>query len=340
MLLFRCLQGIGAALVLSCGAALVIPLHGEERRGQALGIYTMMLAVGLMLGPLLGGALSSAWGWPAVFWFRVPIALAALLLFRSVRAPSKPQAGDRFDIPGAVALVLGLVTMLFALNRMREFSAVWFALLSALAFAAFIFRERRAARPIIAVNILWQPGLALLDLEMRGARSGSLFSLAANIICPGPRAGLQPDRKRRHPGDGCGRGRAISADRRSACGGTDFGPAPRDRRRRDHRHRPAADRRVPLRLGERDEQHDQREPVDGVRRVAAPARRPGHNRRAHERRRERVGREATHVLVADVHGEPEGHEREGDEEDRLREGHGLRACPNWRCSRPRGGSRA
>ena len=163
MLLFRCLQGIGAALVLSCGAALVISLYGEERRSQALGIYTMMLAVGLMLGPLLGGALTSAWGWPAVFWFRVPIAVAALLLFRSVRAPQR-QAGDRFDIPGAVALVLGLVTMLFALNRMREFSAVWFALLAALAFAAFIFRERRAARPIIAVGILKQPGFALLNL--------------------------------------------------------------------------------------------------------------------------------------------------------------------------------
>ena len=80
MLLFRCLQGIGAALVLSCGAALVTSLYGEERRSQALGIYTMMLSVGLMLGPLLGGALTAAWNWPAVFWFRIPIAVVALLL--------------------------------------------------------------------------------------------------------------------------------------------------------------------------------------------------------------------------------------------------------------------
>ena len=62
------------------------------------------------------------------------------------------------------ALVLGLVTMLFALNRLRELSAIWFALLSALAFAAFIFRESRAARPIIAVGILRQPAFALLNL--------------------------------------------------------------------------------------------------------------------------------------------------------------------------------
>jgi MFS family permease len=164
MLFFRVLQGIGAALVLSCGAALVISLYGEERRSRALGIYTMMLAIGLMLGPLLGGALTAAWDWPAVFWFRVPIALAALLLFRGVQASPKPQADDRFDILGGAALVLGLVTMLFALNRLREFSAFWFALLSALAFAAFIFREKRAARPIIAIDILRQPGFALLNL--------------------------------------------------------------------------------------------------------------------------------------------------------------------------------
>jgi MFS family permease len=164
MLLFRCLQGIGAALVLSCGAALVISLYGEERRSHALGIYTMMLSVGLMLGPLLGGALTSAWDWPSVFWFRIPIAVAALLLLRGVRASPERKADDRFDVLGGVALVLGLVTMLLALNRLREVSAVWFALLSALAFAAFIFRESRAVRPIIAVETLKDRGFALLNL--------------------------------------------------------------------------------------------------------------------------------------------------------------------------------
>ena len=164
MLLFRCLQGVGAALVLSCGAALVISLYGEERRSRALGTYTMMLSLGLMLGPLLGGALTATWGWPAVFWFRVPIAVAALLMLRGMPASPRRGAADRFDILGGLALVLALVTMLLALNRLRELSAIWFALLSAAAFAAFIFRESRAARPIIAVEILSQPGFALLNL--------------------------------------------------------------------------------------------------------------------------------------------------------------------------------
>ena len=164
MLVFRCLQGVGAALVLSCGAALVTSLYGEERRSRALGIYTMMLAFGLMLGPLLGGALTAVWDWPAVFWFRIPIAIAPLLLLRGMPVSPPRQASDRFDMLGGIALVLGLVTMLMALNRLREFSAVWFGLLSAVAFAAFVFRERRAARPIIAVDVLRRPGFALLNL--------------------------------------------------------------------------------------------------------------------------------------------------------------------------------
>jgi MFS family permease len=164
MLVFRCLQGIGAALVLSCGAALVTSLYGEERRGRALGIYTMMMAFGLMLGPLIGGTLTAIWDWPAVFWFRIPIAIAALVLLRGmpVSPPHRPR--DRVDVPSGIALILGLVTMLMALNRLREFSAVWLGLLSALAFAGFVLRQSRAERPIIALAVFRLPGFAMLNL--------------------------------------------------------------------------------------------------------------------------------------------------------------------------------
>jgi EmrB/QacA subfamily drug resistance transporter len=164
MLVFRCLQGVGAALVLSCGAALVTSLYGEERRGRALGIYTMMMALGLMLGPLLGGVLVAIWDWPAVFWFRIPIAIAALLLLRGLPASQPRPARDPFDIPGGIALALGLVTMLMAFNRIRELSAVWLGLLSAVAFAGFIFRQSRAARPIIDFAVFRLPGFAMLNL--------------------------------------------------------------------------------------------------------------------------------------------------------------------------------
>ena len=164
MLVFRCLQGIGAALVMSCGAALVTSLYGEARRSQAIGIYTMMMAMGWMLGPLLGGALTSLWDWPAVFWFRIPIAIAALLLLRGLPVAPPRLTSDRFDIPSGIALAVGLVTMLLAINRVREFSALFLGLCSVLAFAGFAFRQSHAERPIIAMEVLKLPAFALLNL--------------------------------------------------------------------------------------------------------------------------------------------------------------------------------
>lgn len=164
MLVFRCLQGIGAALVMSCGTALVTSLYGEARRSRALGVYTMMMALGWMLGPLLGGVLTAIWDWPAVFWFRIPIAIAALLLLPGLPTAPPRLTSDRFDILSSIALALGLVTMLLAINRVREFSAVWLGLLSTLAFAGFAFRQARAERPIIAKEVLKLPGFALLNL--------------------------------------------------------------------------------------------------------------------------------------------------------------------------------
>src|SRR3546814_10957094 len=61
--LFRSLQGVGAALVLSCGPALMTSLFPEDRRSAALGLYAMIFALGSALGPLLGGVLVDAWGW-------------------------------------------------------------------------------------------------------------------------------------------------------------------------------------------------------------------------------------------------------------------------------------
>jgi hypothetical protein len=144
--------------------ALVTSLYGEERRGRALGIYTMMMALGLMLGPLLGGALTEIWDWPAVFWFRVPIAIAALLLLRGLPVSQPLQTRGGFDLISSFALIVGLVTMLMALNRMREFSAVWLGLLSLLALTGFICRQSRSEHPIISIEILRLPGFALLNL--------------------------------------------------------------------------------------------------------------------------------------------------------------------------------
>ena len=169
LLAARVLQGIGAALVLSCGPALATGLYDEARRARVLGLYTMVFGIGGALAPVMAGFLMQRWGWSAVFGFRVPIALAAFAMAWGLPAVARPSRSERFDAAGAALLVLAIATLLLALNQLQhpEQSAAWGLLLGAVCFVAgagFVAQERRVPRPIIDLRFFRDIDFALLNL--------------------------------------------------------------------------------------------------------------------------------------------------------------------------------
>ncbi len=100
LLAARVLQGISAALILSCGPALVTFLFADNERTRALSIYGSMAAIATVAAPLIGG-FSIAWmGWTGVYWIRVPIVLVALACLaihhpRLQRVPNASQGGAK-----------------------------------------------------------------------------------------------------------------------------------------------------------------------------------------------------------------------------------------------------
>lgn len=99
---FRVFQGAGSAMVLSCGPALITGLFDESIRPRLLGAYAMTYGLGTALGPSLGGVMVDAWGWPAVFWFRFPIALLAFLLLAGHTPPELPRDRRAAGLMGIV----------------------------------------------------------------------------------------------------------------------------------------------------------------------------------------------------------------------------------------------
>ncbi len=166
LLAFRALQGVGAALVLSCGAALVTSLFAENRRGRALGAYTMLFGLGGILGPIVGGLAIDAWDWRAVFWIRAPLALIALALIGLLPRSAPGAAGGRLDVAGAALLIVGLAAALMALNRLQ--GAAWtpviaLAAVAVAAFALFVRHQARFPEPILRLAIFRDAAFAMLN---------------------------------------------------------------------------------------------------------------------------------------------------------------------------------
>ena len=117
LIVWRVLQGVGGAFLFANSAALVTDAFPREQLGLAMGTNTMVAAVGLVIGPVLGGALVAiSWQW--VFWFNVPFALlGSLWAWLILRELARPDRVRGFDVPGVVVFVVGLTGLVFGLSR-------------------------------------------------------------------------------------------------------------------------------------------------------------------------------------------------------------------------------
>jgi EmrB/QacA subfamily drug resistance transporter len=117
LILWRVVQGIGGALLFANAAALVTDAFPKQELGLAMGTNTMVAAVGLVVGPVLGGALVAV-AWPWVFWFNVPLALIGAAWGRLVLHELSGRAEEQgLDLPGTAAYVVGLTGLVLALSR-------------------------------------------------------------------------------------------------------------------------------------------------------------------------------------------------------------------------------
>lgn len=165
----RAAQGIGGALLLPATLGLLTTLFEEgPQRNRALAVWSGAGASGLSIGALLGGILTQALGWPAVFFVNVPLAgLAALAALRVIPADGPRASRRRFDVAGALTVTAGATLTVFVL--VQGPGAGWgspliiaAAALAVAFLAAFGFAEAR--RP----DVLLPPRL----LRNRSLRSG------------------------------------------------------------------------------------------------------------------------------------------------------------------------
>ncbi len=112
----RALQGIGAAALSPASLALLAAAYPlPQERVKAIGLWAGVSGIGLAAGPVAGGVLADAFGWPAIFLVNVPIGVVLLLAGLRILGESRSPSAPAIDIPGTLLSVLGVGALTYGL---------------------------------------------------------------------------------------------------------------------------------------------------------------------------------------------------------------------------------
>lgn len=185
LIVSRAAQGMGAAMLTPAALAIVMTSYAGRQRATALAVWGTIGSMGIAAGVLFGGALTTALGWRGVFFINVPIGLVVGLI-AFVHVPSAATlltSIRRLDLTGAATGVLGLVALVFGIQRAG--AETWTDPLTMIALGgaaallvAFALNERRVPSPLVPPHVWRIRSLVASTVVMAGVTGavvGSIF---------------------------------------------------------------------------------------------------------------------------------------------------------------------
>src|SRR4051812_23226974 len=187
LIVFRSLQGLGAAMLSPAALSILTTMFREGReRNLALGIWGAASGSGGAAGVLLGGALTSALSWSWIFFINVPVGLLVMGLAPVLLRESRADLGHRrFDFPGAASITSGLMLLVYAMTPATQHgwatrSTIRLLAASAGLILAFFVIESRSKAPLLPLRIFRNRTLTASNVSgllMGGAIFAQFFLL-------------------------------------------------------------------------------------------------------------------------------------------------------------------
>jgi EmrB/QacA subfamily drug resistance transporter len=182
LIIFRGLQGLGAALISPAALSIITTTFKEgPERNKAMGVWAAIATGGAAAGLLAGGVLVEFLSWPWIFFVNVPIGLIGGLAALRYVPESRDAEHKTYDIPGAVTVTAGLIALVYGIvstteNGWGSAQTLGFLALAVVLLTAFVVIERRSPEPLVRLSIFGVRTLRAANVVMLVVASG-LFAM-------------------------------------------------------------------------------------------------------------------------------------------------------------------
>jgi EmrB/QacA subfamily drug resistance transporter len=156
----RALQGVFGALLAPAALSLISVTFTDSReRARAFGVYGALSGVGAAIGLIAGGLLTQYFSWRWCLFVNTPMAIGALVLAAPNVRESKVEGHPHYDVPGALAATLGMVSVVFGVSQASTYgwgstSALPYIILGAVLIGAFFVIESRRREPLLPLRLI------------------------------------------------------------------------------------------------------------------------------------------------------------------------------------------
>jgi EmrB/QacA subfamily drug resistance transporter len=154
LIVARVFQGIGAAMFVTTGMAILTSIFPPQRRGRVIGIYVAAVYVGLSVGPFVGGLLTQHLGWRSVFALMLPLGTVTVLMtLRYLKGEWADAAHERFDVTGSVLYAGAIFLLVFGAAHLPSLNGLLMVVGGLFGLAAFVRQEQRTVYPVFDLSL-------------------------------------------------------------------------------------------------------------------------------------------------------------------------------------------
>jgi len=154
LILCRIFQGIGSAMFLTTGMAIITSIFPPKKRGKAIGVYVSAVYIGLSMGPFVGGIMTQNIGWRSLFVIVLPMGVLSILItLKYLKGEWADARGEPLDIAGSVLYGIAILAWVYGASLLPSKTSLYLMIAGTICLGIFVWQELRVRYPVVEVRL-------------------------------------------------------------------------------------------------------------------------------------------------------------------------------------------